>query len=143
MSTPSPASNEASAVNPQPHPSPNPLYLSKIKSVSQGEIPDMIMNMPVTPELLKDYEGHERFLKERAKHSEQCYKAYDALRLCLIQRVDTVTCSRVLEAYRPCAAELSKGTVARMMQSPQEQAKIQAAKERVLGASAAKGTASS
>jgi hypothetical protein len=91
--------------------------------------------MVVTSELLDDYSGHEIFLKERAKHPPHCYSAYDALRLCLVQKVtDPQTCGRVLEAYRPCAKELQREKVKRMMQLEEERRKILSAKARVLSA---------
>lgn len=40
--------------------------------------------------------GHEYLLKFRARHSAGCYRAYDAMRLCLIRRVtDRDMCEKV------------------------------------------------
>jgi hypothetical protein len=73
----------------------------------------------------------EVFLKERAKHPPHCYRAYDALRLCLIQKIDTVTCGKIVEAYRPCARELRKEKLKRVMALEDERRKMLAAKAKV------------
>jgi hypothetical protein len=105
------------------------------RSIPREKVPAKIGDMVVTSELLDDYSGHEIFLKERAKHPPHCYSAYDALRLCLVQKVtDPQTCGRVLEAYRPCAKELQREKVKRMMQLEEERRKILSAKARVLSA---------
>jgi len=89
--------------------------------------------MLVTAELLADYGGHEFLLRERARHSPPCYSAYDALRLCLVQRVsDAAACGRVAEAYRPCARELQRDKVRRMMALDDERRRILQAKAAVL-----------
>jgi len=105
------------------------------RSIPREKVPAKIGDMVVTSELLDDYSSHEIFLKERAKHPPHCYSAYDALRLCLVQKVtDPQTCGRVLEAYRPCAKELQREKVKRMMQLEEERRKILSAKARVLSA---------
>jgi hypothetical protein len=72
------------------------------------------------------------FLKERAKHPPQCYRAYDAVRLCLLQRIDPHTCGKVMEAYRPCAREVHKMKLQRVMEQEEERRRILAAKTKVL-----------
>ena len=89
--------------------------------------------MLVTAELLADYGGHEFLLRERARHAPHCFAAYDALRLCLVQRVsDAAVCGRVAEAYRPCARELQRDKVRRMMALEDERRRILQAKAAVL-----------
>ena len=89
--------------------------------------------MLVTAELLADYGGHEFLLRERARHAPHCYAAYDALRLCLVQRVsDAAACGRVAEAYRPCARELQRDKMRRMMALDDERRRILQAKAAVL-----------
>jgi hypothetical protein len=89
--------------------------------------------MLVTAELLADYSGHEFLLRERARHAPHCYAAYDALRLCLVQRVsDAAACGRVAEAYRPCARELQRDKMRRMMALDDERRRILQAKAAVL-----------
>ena len=103
------------------------------RSIPREKIPDKIGDMVITSDLLDDYSGHEIFLKERAKHPPYCYSAYDALRLCLVQKItDPQTCGKVLEAYRPCARELQKEKVRRMMSLDEERRKILSAKAKVL-----------
>lgn len=127
-------SEERPAPEPALHRNPNSLWAKQLskKSLPRSEIPDKIGDMVITEELLADYAGHELFLKERAKHPPHCYSAYDSLRLCLVQRLDPPTCGRVMEAYRPCAAELHKARIARMMAAEEERRKVLAAKARVL-----------
>ena len=89
--------------------------------------------MLVTAELLADYGGHEFLLRERARHAPHCFAAYDALRLCLVQRVsDAAVCGRVAEASRPCARELQRDKVRRMRALEDERRRILQAKAAVL-----------
>lgn len=85
-----------------------------------------------TPSIMFIIPSIEVFLKERAKHPPHCYRAYDALRLCLIQKIDTVTCGKIVEAYRPCARELRKEKLKRVMSLEEERRKMLAAKAKIL-----------
>ena len=109
------------------------------RSIPREKVPAKIGEMVITSDLLDDYSGHEIFLRERAKHPLHCYSAYDALRLCLVQKVtDPQTCGKVLEAYRPCAKELQREKIKRMMLIEEERRKILNAKARVLSATEAR-----
>lgn len=111
----------------------------KFKRIPASEMPDAIGDMRITPELAAEYAGHEVLLKQRAKHPPHCYRAFDALRLCLVGRVDKATCEKVAAAYQPCARELKKAKVARMMAQEDERRKILAAKAKILDEADARG----
>jgi hypothetical protein len=56
-----------------------------------------------------------------------------------VQKVtDPQTCGKVLEAYRPCAKELQREKIKRMMLIEEERRKILNAKARVLSATEAR-----
>ncbi len=42
----------------------------------------------------------------RALFPPHCYNAYDAVRLCMMQKLDHDTCTEVYAAFSPCADEM-------------------------------------
>jgi len=89
--------------------------------------------MEITPTLLADYAGHEIFLRQRARHTPQCYERYDSVRNCLIRReTDEKTCETVLRTYRPCAREAHKAQLAASIAGDEERRKLLNAKSRVV-----------
>ena len=115
---------------------PRALFQRRLRGMRKADIAagDTVLGMLVTPELLADYAGHEVFLKERARHSPHCYRNYDALRLCFVQRLDPDTCGRVVEAYRPCGRELQRLKVERLLALEDERRRLLSAKAKVLAA---------
>ncbi len=120
-----------------------PLPFSRYPPPPPARKPLLTRAPPVLPTLTSAFDfppsRAEIFLKERAKHPPHCYRAYDALRLCLIQRVDTLTCGKIVEAYRPCAKEIQRERIRRMVDSEEERKKMLAAKAKVLDGQAAGG----
>ena len=97
--------------------------------------PAVIGEMAVTPQVLAEYAGHEIFLKQRARHTPECYERYDAVRDCLLRRErDEKKCEYVLRTYRPCARQAHKAQVAASIASDEERRKLLNAKARVIEA---------
>lgn len=92
-------------VRPRPHPCPDEMWLSKFKPIPHDKIPKKYGDMDVTPELLDLYKGHEVLLKQRSTYPPYCYRAFDDMRLCILQKVDPDSCRKMLIAFQPCAKE--------------------------------------
>lgn len=43
----------------------------------------------------------------RAVFPKHCYKPFDAVRLCMMQKLDHDTCTEVYQAFSPCADEMA------------------------------------
>jgi hypothetical protein len=106
----------------------------KFKSIPPELLPTEIGTMKVTEELRLDYQGHESLLKIRARHSEDCQKHFDALRLCMLRRLDPDKCSLIQSAYAPCAKELRSSRLAREREQILERRKALNAKAKLLEA---------
>lgn len=102
--------------------------------IPSSEIPDKIGDMVIDTSLLQNYKGHEYLLKARAKHPAHCRPAWDELRMCIIHRYDRDTCSRIAEAYAPCAKELERAKAIKLLALEDERRKALGAKSRVLEA---------
>ena len=103
------------------------------RSIPREKIPARIGTMDITSELIDAYAGHENLLKIRALHSPGCYRAWDALRLCILRKIDDdEKCTKVAEIYAPCDEDLRRRAMERKMQRDDERRRILAAKSRTL-----------
>ena len=96
MSTPSDDGPEAARA----------LFLRGLASVPRSLVPSTIGDMVVDAPLLADYSGHYSLLKVRALHSPRCYPHWDALRDCIVGRVeDQARCDAAKVAYESACGE--------------------------------------
>ncbi len=66
-----------------------------------------------------------------------CYDAYDAVRLCMMQKLDHETCTDVYAAFRPCADEMAykRAQAQRKAEEEERQRRLQEAAARNKGGS--------
>ena len=71
----------------------------------------------------------------RSVFPPHCYDAFDAVRLCMMQKLDQSTCTDVYAAFRPCADEMKvrSAQVQRKKDEEERRQRMQEAAERAKG----------
>lgn len=67
--------------------------------------------------------------RSRAVFPPHCFKAFDAVRLCMMQKLDHHTCTEVYQAFAPCADEMAarRASALREREERERKAKLEAA----------------
>lgn len=117
----------------QANPDPDPINARAFaRSIPHHLLPPQIGEMELTPDLLSQYKGHENLLKLRAMHSPACYKLFDAMRLCILDRLSEDTCKEVARLYQPCDEDLKRQALAKKLAGEEQRRMQMAAKAKVL-----------
>lgn len=88
-----------------------PTLALRFRSIPPHQLPAEINGMPLPPELVAAYAGHESLLSFRALHAPHCFPRFDAVRKCFVEGVAPHTvgeCRALMESYRPCSKDLKR-----------------------------------